>query len=160
MAYNNELLDYLAAEFGDHIAKSVQENFGGQDIYIRIKPDEKQAYLAILNEELIKQPNPIHAICLMSNHSHEIYSLESLQDFSPFMRRHHGRYGQFFNKKHDRCGKVAQDRPKTIAIEDESHEMMVTFYVHANPLCQLPPFLDRSYSKLKAARSVAEPWWS
>ncbi len=27
-------------------------------------------------------------------------------------------------------------------------------------LCQLPPFLDRSYSKLKAARSVAEPWWS
>lgn len=45
MAYNNELLDYLAQEYGDHIAKAVQENFGGQDIYIRIKPDEKQAYI-------------------------------------------------------------------------------------------------------------------
>ncbi len=45
MAYNNELLDYLAAEFGDPVAKSVQANFGGQDIYIRIKPDEKQAYI-------------------------------------------------------------------------------------------------------------------
>ena len=97
-------------------------------------PDEKQAYLAILNEELIKQPNPIHAICLMSNHSHEIYSLEKLTDFSHFMRRHHGRYGQFFNKKHKRCGKVAQDRPQTIAIENDSHEMTVTFYIHANPL--------------------------
>ena len=45
MPYNNELLDFLASEFGDHIAKTVQENFGGQDIYIRIKPDTKQAYI-------------------------------------------------------------------------------------------------------------------
>ncbi len=50
------------------------------------------------------------------------------------MRRHHGRYGLFFNRKHQRCGKVAQDRPKTIAIENDSHEMTVTFYIHANPL--------------------------
>jgi hypothetical protein len=45
MAYHNELLDFLAAEFGDQVAKAVQTNFGGQDIYIRIKPDEKQAYI-------------------------------------------------------------------------------------------------------------------
>ena len=45
MAYNNELLDFLAAEYGDNVAKAVQENFGGQDIYIRIKPDDKQAYI-------------------------------------------------------------------------------------------------------------------
>jgi REP element-mobilizing transposase RayT len=98
------------------------------------EPDEKRVYLHMLNEEFSKQKNPLHVVCLMSNHSHEIYSLENLREFSCFMRRHHGRYGQFFNKRHHRCGKVAQDRPKTIAIENDSHEMTTTFYVHANPL--------------------------
>ena len=96
--------------------------------------DEKLAYLEMLNEELVKQNSPLHALCLMSSHSHEIYCLEDLLAFSGFMRRHHGRYGQFFNQKHHRCGKVAQDRPKTSAIGDETHEMTVTFYIHANPL--------------------------
>ncbi len=96
--------------------------------------EEKQTYLRMLNEEFVKQANHFHAVCVMSNHSHEIYSLEHIQSFSCFMRRHHGRYGQYFNKKHRRCGKVAQDRPKTIAIEDEFNEMTTTFYVHANPL--------------------------
>jgi putative transposase len=97
-------------------------------------PDEKHSYLALLNEEIVKQSNPMHALCLMNNHSHEIYSLEHLQNFSSFMRRHHGRYGQLFNRTRGRCGKVAQDRPRTIAIGDEFHEMTVTFYIHANPL--------------------------
>jgi len=50
------------------------------------------------------------------------------------MRRHHARYGQFFNKKHKRCGKVAQDRPHTSAIQNDEYEMIVIFYIHANPV--------------------------
>jgi putative transposase len=97
-------------------------------------PDEKATYLDMLNKEVVKQPSFLHALCLMSNHSHEIYTLEDLPTFSHFMRCHHGRYGLFFNRKHQRCGKVAQDRPRTSAIGDEAHEMIVTFYIHANPV--------------------------
>jgi putative transposase len=97
-------------------------------------PEEKLVYLSMLNDEIVKQETPLRALCLMSSHSHEIYALRDVPTFSHFMRCHHGRYGQFFNKKHGRCGKVAQDRPKTYAIGDDGHEMAVTFYVHANPV--------------------------
>ena len=97
-------------------------------------PQEKLKYLDLLNEELAKHANPLHALTLMSNHSHEIYSLADLPSFSNFMRQHHGRYGQFFNRRHGRKGKVAQDRPFTSAIEDDAHDMETVFYIHANPL--------------------------
>jgi hypothetical protein len=45
MAYNNELLDYLADRYGDDVARDIQNNFGGQDIYIRVKPDSWQSYI-------------------------------------------------------------------------------------------------------------------
>jgi len=96
--------------------------------------DEKLAYLGFLNDELVKQRSSLHALCLMSNHTHEVYTLDQIQEFSSFMRRHHGRYGQFFNKKHRRSGKVAEDRPHTSAIESEGFEMTIVFYIHANPV--------------------------
>ncbi len=99
-------------------------------------PSEKQKYLQLLRDEhqRLAAINPLHALCLMSNHAHEVYSLADVERFSNFMRQHHSRYGAFFNRKHKRRGKVAQDRPHTSAIEDEHHEMIVTFYIHANPL--------------------------
>jgi len=95
---------------------------------------EKLKYLSVLNEELAKQDNPLNGLSLMNNHSHEQYSLVELESFSNFMRRHHGRYGQYFNRIHGRKGKVAQDRPFTSPIEDDAHEMETLFYIHANPL--------------------------
>lgn len=98
--------------------------------------DEKNTYLNYLYDEHRKSGslNPLHALCLMSNHSHEVYSLIDLTSFSHFMRQHHSRYGLFFNRKHHRSGKVAQDRPRTSSIENDYHEMIVTFYIHANPV--------------------------
>jgi len=99
-------------------------------------PTDKLTYLRFLGEEHVKQGchNPLHALALMSNHAHEIYSLENLKVFSNFMRQHHGRYGAFFNRSRHRKGKVAQDRPFTCSMEDDHDEMIVTFYIHANPL--------------------------
>jgi hypothetical protein len=70
----------------------------------------------------------------MSNHVHEVFSILEGRYFSNHMRRHHSRYGSYFNRKNNRCGKVAQDRPRTCLIEDRQHEMLVTFYIHANPI--------------------------
>ncbi|MEZ4704366.1 MAG: hypothetical protein R3A11_04125 [Bdellovibrionota bacterium] len=98
---------------------------------------EKQSYLHFLKQEHEKNEaakNVLHALCLMSNHSHEVYTLDDLESFSNFMRQHHGRYGMFFNRLHKRRGKVALDRPHTNAIENQHHHMMVTFYIHANPI--------------------------
>ncbi|MCB0309246.1 MAG: transposase [Bdellovibrionales bacterium] len=96
---------------------------------------EKHKYTDLLREEIQKQSNLLTAACLMSNHVHEIYQLKQLKPFSDFMRRHHGRYGAYFNKKHDRRGKVAQDRPFVANIEAQDDvEMRICFYIHANPV--------------------------
>jgi putative transposase len=96
--------------------------------------DEKEAYFNHLNEYLKKQSNELNAFCPMSNHSHEQYDIKNRQEFSNLMRNHHSKYGMFFNRKHNRQGKVAYERPKTCLIESDDYSMTATFYIHANPV--------------------------
>ncbi len=70
----------------------------------------------------------------MSNHSHEIFKVLNSILFSHQMRRHHSRYGIFFNKSENRKGKVAYDRPHTSLIGSYVYDMVATFYIHSNPL--------------------------
>jgi putative transposase len=100
------------------------------------KDSEKETYLSHMNSELKKdeQTNALNAYTVMSNHSHELYFLEDIIEFSNMMRNHHSRYGMYYNRKHKRCGKVAYERPKTCLIEDDDYSMRATFYIHANPV--------------------------
>lgn len=99
---------------------------------------EKNTYLKYLNDEFESDRfdvgATIEALTLMSNHTHEMFRVVNPEEFSGHMRRHHSRYGMFFNKLKKRSGKVAEDRPKTCLIQDEEHEMRAVFYIHANPL--------------------------
>ena len=100
--------------------------------------EQKKKYLEYLNEDIesprFQLASTLHAVTLMSNHSHEIVKIHRLVSFSNHMRRHHTRYGMHFNRSNNRCGKVAQDRPHTCLIENDYHEMKAVFYVHANPM--------------------------
>lgn len=97
-------------------------------------PNEKAAYLQLLNKLLPKQTNELNAFTVMSSHSHELFNIIDKIQFSNLMRNHHSRYGMYFNKQHERRGKVAYDRPKTCLIEKENYSMTATFYIHANPI--------------------------
>ena len=102
------------------------------------KSEDKEKYLEFLNDDFDKRESEvgaeISALCLMSNHTHEVFKVQSQVNFSNHMRRHHGRYGLYFNKMNGRSGKVAEDRPRTTLIEDGHHEMRTVFYIHANPI--------------------------
>jgi len=95
---------------------------------------EKSFYLWSLNKLLPKQSNILNAYTLMSNHAHEDYDIKSKNEFYDLMRDHHSRYGMFFNRKHNRQGRVAYDRPKTCLIESDEYSMRTIFYIHANPV--------------------------
>jgi putative transposase len=99
---------------------------------------QKLTYLKFLNDELEKPnqtyENTLHALALMSSHVHEEFHIANQPHFSNQMRRHHCRYGMYFNRENNRRGKVADDRPKTCLVENEHHEMELTFYIHANPV--------------------------
>ena len=97
---------------------------------------DREAYLKVMNKEIDKknQSNELNALTLMPNHTHEIFHINDEHQFSNMMRNHHSRYGVLFNKRHQRQGKVAYERPKTCLIEDDRYSMLATFYIHANPL--------------------------
>ncbi len=99
---------------------------------------QKEKYLEYLNDDIeserFKNACELQALTLMGNHTHEVDKILSQKLFSEHMRRHHSRYGMYFNRSNDRCGKVAQDRPHTCVLEDSEHEMLTVFYVHANPI--------------------------
>lgn len=99
---------------------------------------QKLKYLQYLNEDVesekFKKASQLRALTVMSNHTHEINEVLNQVSYSNHMRRHHSRYGMYFNRLMNRCGKVAQDRPHTCLLESSYHEMIAIFYVHANPL--------------------------
>jgi len=98
----------------------------------------KSKYLELMNEDLeskrYKSGAAAEAITVMSNHTHEIFEIQEQVSFSNHMRRHHSRYGSYFNRLKNRSGKVAEDRPHTKLMFDDYRAMETTFYVHANPI--------------------------
>jgi len=83
----------------------------------------------------------LYAICLMLNHVHESggpqpsMSIENaVKVFSNWMRNAHSWFGQGYNKRHNRQGKVAYDRPKTTEMLSDEDVLRVLLYIHANPV--------------------------
>ncbi len=71
----------------------------------------------------------------MTNHNHTNGSVgEEPSLYSDHMRRAHSRFGMVFNKRHDRLGKVAHDRPKIKASQDETYAIQVMLYDLFNPV--------------------------
>ncbi|MCP4598945.1 MAG: hypothetical protein GY847_00115 [Proteobacteria bacterium] len=108
---------------------------------------EKAAYLRHMGDtftEEIKNQVQWHSYCLMGNHTHEgnrVLGVDSkvglksgIRTLGNWMRNGHSRFGAEYNRRHDRQGKVAYDRPKTIEVKDEESVLRVMFYGDANPV--------------------------
>jgi hypothetical protein len=71
-------------------------------------------------------------------------------------------YASFFNRRHRRCGALFQGRFKAVLVEDESHALELTRYVHLNParatIVQRPEeYAWSSYQDYLGMRK-ASPW--
>jgi len=100
---------------------------------------EKLRYLRAVRDDYLKECSPdqfaIHGYTMMSNHGHLNGSIgEDYTPYSDHMRRAHSRFGQSFNRRHDRVGKVAQGRPKIKASQDEAYAIEVMLYDLFNPV--------------------------
>jgi putative transposase len=100
--------------------------------------ENKLKYLEFLNADIESKRfgdcSTLHALTLMTTHTHESGKVKKPVLYSNHMRRHHSRYGIYFNKVNGRSGKGAEDRPHTTLIEGEHAEMETVFYIHANPV--------------------------
>lgn len=74
------------------------------------------------------------AYCLMPDHFHLMFKLNSKEGITQAIRMALTSYVMYFNKKYERSGPLFQGKPKGVVIEEEPHLLHLTRYIHQNPL--------------------------
>ncbi|OGT65163.1 MAG: hypothetical protein A3J38_01180 [Gammaproteobacteria bacterium RIFCSPHIGHO2_12_FULL_45_9] len=93
----------------------------------------RELFLSLL-EDTTKQYNlEIHAYCLMTNHYH-ILVRTPLANLSRCMRHLDGVYTQRYNHSVKRDGPLFRGRYKAIIVEENSYLLLVSRYIHLNPV--------------------------
>jgi len=99
------------------------------------------------NSELTKSPKSririeslepgsfkLHAFCLMPNHFHLLIEQCSEETISKLFLKFLTSFSRYVNLKHKRVGYVFQDRFKAVQIESNSQLMLISSYIHMNPV--------------------------
>lgn len=73
------------------------------------------------------------AFCLMPNHFHLLIKQSENKVIENFMRSLATRYSMYFNKKHERVGKLFQGHYKAALIENDNYLLHLSRYIHLNP---------------------------
>jgi REP element-mobilizing transposase RayT len=94
---------------------------------------DRQRWLELLDRIATRCGWRVFAWVLMSNHFH-LYLRTPQPNLSAGMHDLNGGYASFFNRRYRRCGALFQGRFKAVLVEDESHALELTRYVHLNPV--------------------------
>jgi putative transposase len=104
-------------------------------------PKEKDAYLRFVMRALAKwkkRPVRLFSFCLMSNHPHLTGQIDpgesNIFTLSKIFQSANSLFGRWYNRLHHRSGKVAEDRFKTLRIQDDQSLRRVMCYSDANPV--------------------------
>lgn len=89
----------------------------------------------------------IFAYCLMDNHVH-ILLQEVTEPIGMLIQRISSSYVIWFNRKHERCGHLFQERFRSEAVETDEYFLTVLRYIHQNPV------------KAKIVNDAADYKWS
>jgi len=94
---------------------------------------DKEQYMNILKGYQKIYGFKVYAYCLMSNHGHFIIDINGA-DISKVMHDINFKYACVFNRKYGRYGHLFQDRFKSIIVDSEEYLIILSAYIHNNPL--------------------------
>ncbi len=95
--------------------------------------EDREAFLDVLAEVVVRYNWSCHAFCLMTNHYHLV--IETVEgNLSKGIRQLNGVYTQASNRRHRRVGHLFQGRFKGILVDKEAYLLELTWYVVLNPL--------------------------
>ena len=100
---------------------------------IFLDDDDRDIYLMVLTDCILRFGWICHAYCLMDNHYHLMIETPE-SNLSAGMRHLNGVYTQRLNRKHGRAGHIFQGRFKAILIERDSYLLELCRYVVLNPV--------------------------
>lgn len=125
------------------MARPLRLEFSGALYYITARGNAQQPifqddtdrkrFLQLLGHEVQQQQWRCYVYCLMGNHYHLV--IETPQpNLSRGLRRLHGTYTQWFNRRHRQVGHLLQGRFKSLLVEKESYLLELCRYVVLNPV--------------------------
>lgn len=94
---------------------------------------DRQRWLELLDRVSGRCGWRVFAWGLMSNHFH-LYLRTPQPNLSAGMHDLNSGYASAFNRRYRRCGSLFQGRFKAVVVEDESHALELTRYIHLNPV--------------------------
>ncbi|NWN81519.1 MAG: transposase [Halomonas sp.] len=96
---------------------------------------DAERYLELLDEARHLHRVDIHAYVLMTNHVHLLASpRHDPHDISAMMKRLGQRYVQYFNKRHERSGRLFQGRYHSCLVGEEAYLFACYRYIELNPV--------------------------
>jgi REP element-mobilizing transposase RayT len=129
----------LRVEFADAVYHVTSRGIEGR----RICADDgdRDRWLDILGRASERFGWKVLAFCLLDNHFH-LFLRTPEAGLASGLRQLNGDYAGYFNRRHKRLGPLMQGRYKAVLVEDESHWLELSRYVHLNPvragLCARP----------------------
>jgi REP element-mobilizing transposase RayT len=94
---------------------------------------DRRDFLNLLSVTCSKFPFTLHAYCLMNNHFHLL--IQTIQhSLSRTIQYVTSLYGQLFNNRYDRSGRVHQGRFHSIPVQENSYFLAAARYIHLNPV--------------------------
>ncbi len=121
----------LRIEFPGAIYHVFSRGNDKKDIFF--SDEDRELFLAALDEACLLFDVSIHSYCLMSNHIHLL--LETKQaNLSHFMKRLLGVYTIRFNRTHKRVGHLFQGRYRAHLVDRDEYLLQVSRYIHLNPV--------------------------
>lgn len=91
---------------------------------------EKQRLLRTLSLKNYSSEIQLLGYCLMPNHFHLFLKQTSIDGIDRFMSSLGTRYTVYFNRSHDRVGKLYQGVYKAVLMTDEAQYLHITRYIH------------------------------
>lgn len=76
----------------------------------------------------------LYAFCLMPNHIHLLIEQCSEESISKLLSRVFTSFSKYINLKYKRVGHVFQDAFKSVQIDTNSQLMLISSYIHMNPV--------------------------
>jgi putative transposase len=76
----------------------------------------------------------LHAFCLMPNHLHLLIEQCGDESISKLLSRVFTSFSKYINLKYKRVGHVFQDKFKSVYIETNPQLMLISSYIHMNPV--------------------------
>lgn len=95
--------------------------------------EDKSVFLEKLNETFKRYSVICYAYCLMDNHYH-LFVRTPKANISQAMHYLNTSYTNWFKAEHGIIGSVLQGRYKSMLVDDDSYGIVLSAYIHLNPL--------------------------